>query len=151
MTDPTVPPEPGPDSAPAPPPPAATVPLRRPWWKRWKLILATLILTPILFFVLYTISALNWAYSEGERVGYIQKFSKKGWLCKTWEGELALSTVPGVAPVIWPFTVRNDGTARQINLALGRRVVMYYEEHRGLPSKCFGETDYFVDSVRIVK
>jgi hypothetical protein len=153
MTDPTVPPEPEPEpqSAPAPPPPAAAAPLRRPWWKRWKLILATLILTPILFFVLYTISVLNWAYSEGERVGYIQKFSKKGWFCKTWEGELALSNVPGVAPVLWAFTVRKDATARQLNLALGRRVVVYYEEHRGLPSKCFGETDYFVDSVRIVK
>ncbi|HEU5220311.1 MAG TPA: hypothetical protein VFU23_16740, partial [Gemmatimonadales bacterium] len=67
------------------------------------------------------------------------------------EGELALATVPGVAPTIWSFTVRNESAARQINLALGRRVVMYYEEHRGIPSKCFGETDYFVDSVRIVK
>ncbi len=144
MTDPTAAAEPEPA-------PAAVAPSRRPWWKRWKLILAGLILAPILLFVLYTVSVLNWAYSEGERAGYIQKFSKKGWFCKTWEGDLALSTVPGVAPTIWTFTVRKEATARQINLALGRRVVAYYQEHRGIPSKCFGETDYFVDSIRIVK
>ena len=146
MTDPIDAPEPAPAAT-----PAAVAPPRRPWWKRWKLIVGVIILTPILLFVLYTVSVLNWAYSEGERAGYIQKFSKKGWFCKTWEGELALTTVPGVAPVLWNFTVRKEATARQINLVLGRRVVMYYEEHRGLPSTCFGETNYFVDSVRIVK
>lgn len=147
MTDPTAAPEPAPE--PSAPPPAP--PPRRRWWQRWKLILALVIVTPILFFTLYTVSVLNWAYSEGERAGYIQKFSKKGWFCKTWEGELALATVPGVAPTLWEFTVRNEATARQINLALGRRVVAYYREHRGIPSRCFGETNYFVDSVRIVK
>lgn len=146
MTDPTAAPAPAPAAV-----AAAVVPPRRPWWKRWKLLLGAVILTPILLFVLYTATVLNWAYSQGERAGYIQKFSKKGWFCKTWEGELALSTVPGVAPTIWTFTVRKEATARQINLALGRRVVAYYQEHRGIPSKCFGETDYFVDSVRIVK
>lgn len=146
MTDPTAAPDPPPaPSVAAPPPP------RRPWWKRWKLILGLVIVTPVLLFALYTVSVLNWAYSEGERAGYIQKFSRKGWFCKTWEGELALATVPGIAPTIWQFTVRKEATARQINLALGRRVVMYYEEHRGIPSKCFGETDYYVDSVRIIK
>ena len=144
MTDPTAAPAPAAAAA-------AVVPPRRPWWKRWKLLLGAVILTPILLFVLYTATVLNWAYSQGERAGYIQKFSKKGWFCKTWEGELALSTVPGVAPTIWTFTVRKEATARQINLALGRRVVMSYQEHRGIPSKCFGETDYFVDSIRIVK
>lgn len=146
MTDPT------PEAAPAPAPePAVAPPPRRPWWRRWKVIVAALILTPILLFVLYTVSVLNWAYSNGQRAGYIQKFSKKGWFCKTWEGELALTTVPGVAPVLWEFTVRKKSAADQINLALGRRVVVYYQEHRGVPSRCFGETDYFVDSVHIVK
>lgn len=147
MTDPT------PDSAPAPeaaPAPAAPPPPRR-WWRRWKLILTLAIVTPILLFVLYTVSALSWSYSEGQRAGYIQKFSKKGWFCKTWEGELALTTVPGVAPTLWEFTVREKSAAQQINLALGRRAVLYYREHRGLPSTCFGETRYFVDSIHIVK
>jgi hypothetical protein len=152
MGDPTETPDSEPEQpAPAPAAPAPPPPLKRRWWQRWKLILAIAIITPILLFVLYTVSVLNWAYSEGERAGYIQKFSKKGWFCKTWEGELALATVPGVAPTLWNFTVRNDATARQINLALGRRVVVYYREHRGIPSTCFGETNYFVDSVRIIK
>lgn len=146
MTDPTPEPAPAPTAE-----PVAAPPSRRPWWRRWKVILGAVILTPILLFVLYTMSVLSWAYSTGQRAGYIQKFSKKGWFCKTWEGELALTTVPGVAPVIWEFTVRKDAAAQQINLALGRRVVVYYREHRGIPSRCFGETNYFVDSVHIVK
>jgi len=96
-------------------------------------------------------AALSWSYSEGTRAGYLQKFSHKGWICKTWEGELALTTVPGVAPVLWPFTVRNPAAARQLNLVLGRRVLVFYREHRGIPSRCFGDTNYFVDSARIVQ
>ena len=110
-----------------------------------------LLLTPILLFVIYTATALSWSYSEGTRAGYLQKFSRKGWVCKTWEGELALTTVPGVAPTIWSFTVRSDAAARQLNVALGRRVLLFYREHKGIPSRCFGETDYFVDSVKIVQ
>ena len=102
-------------------------------------------------FGLYTLGALRWTYSEGIRAGYLQKFSRKGWVCKTWEGELAQSIVPNVAPVIWSFTVRKEATARQLNLVLGRRVMLFYREHRGIPSRCFGDTNYFVDSVRIVQ
>jgi hypothetical protein len=118
--------------------------------RRWKWIVAAVLLLPVLVVILYTTVALSWAYSEGQRAGYLQKFSRKGWLCKTWEGELALTTVPGVAPTMWNFTVRNEATARQVNLAIGRRVVMYYQEHRGVPTTCFGDTPYFVDSIRIV-
>jgi len=109
------------------------------------------LITPVLLVALYTVVSLSWSYSEGQRAGYLQKFSKKGWICKTWEGELALSTVPGVAPTMWNFSVRKESTARQINLALGRRVLLYYQEHRGVPTSCFGDTSYFVDSVRIVQ
>lgn len=140
MTDPADAPDPS-----APPPP------RRRWWHRWKLYLALLIAVPVLFFVLYTWSALSWSYSEGERTGYLQRFSKKGWVCKTWEGEIALTTSPGVAPVMWYFTVRKDDVARQVQLASGRRVVVYYEEHVGLPTRCFGDTNFFVDSIRILR
>jgi|KBSSwiStaDraftv2_1062776.scaffolds.fasta_scaffold150903_2 hypothetical protein len=157
MTDPTageprpeegdLPPSPSSPLPPFPPPPSP----RKRWWHRWKLILALVLLTPVVLVALYTATALSWSYSEGQRAGYLQKFSKKGWLCKTWEGELALSTVPGVAPTMWNFTVRKESTARQINLALGRRVLMYYQEHRGVPTSCFGDTSYFVDSIRIVQ
>jgi len=96
----------------------------------------------------YTAAVLRWSYSEGERAGVVQKFSRKGWLCKTWEGELAMSTVPGVAPVIWNFTVRDADAVVQVSAALGKHVVLHYTEHRGIPTSCFGETPYFVDRVR---
>jgi hypothetical protein len=98
----------------------------------------------------YLLLVLNWSYSSGDRSGYLQKFSYKGWLCKTWEGELAITTVPGVAPVIWPFSVRDAQAAEQIRTAIGRRVVLHYTEHKGVPTSCFGETSYFVDAVRAV-
>jgi hypothetical protein len=131
--------------------PAAPPPPRRHWWWRWKLWLAILVFAPILGFMLYTLGTLKWTYSQGIRAGYLQKFSRKGWVCKTWEGELAQTNYPGAAPVIWLFTVRSDAAARQLNLALGRRVLLFYREHRGIPSRCFGDTNFFIDSVRIVQ
>jgi len=97
----------------------------------------------------YTALVLNVSYSEGERAGVLQKFSRKGWVCKTWEGELAMTTVPGVAPVLWQFSVRDARVAEQIRQTLGRWVVAHYHEHRGVPTSCFGETPYFVDSVTV--
>ena len=97
----------------------------------------------------YLWAVLNWAYSDGERSGVLQKLSRKGWLVKTWEGELAMTTVSGVAPVIWTFTVRDKTAAAQVSAALGKRVVVHYTEHRGVPSSLFGDTQYFVDAVRL--
>ena len=95
--------------------------------------------------------ALNWSYSSGERAGYVQKFSQKGWLCKTWEGELAIVALPGSMPEIFPFTVRDDKVAADINAAMGKRVALSYDQHLGIPSTCFGETGYYVDQVRSVE
>lgn len=98
----------------------------------------------------YLLFVFNWSYSDGDRVGYLQKFSRKGWICKSYEGELAMTTVPGVAPVIWTFSVHmwDDALAGRINALLGRKVVLHYRELRYLPTTCFGETPYFVDSVK---
>jgi hypothetical protein len=93
---------------------------------------------------------LTWSYSQGERAGYVQKLSRKGWLCKTWEGEIAMVTMPGAIPEKFDFTVRDEGVAQKINLLAGRRVVLNYEQHRFIPSSCFGETEYFVAGVREV-
>jgi len=101
----------------------------------------------ILGVVAWTMLALWWSYSEGERVGVLQKFSRKGWICKTYEGELALYVVGGVAPQIWYFTVRDEAVARDLNAVVGERVRLHYAEHRGLPTSCFGDTAYFVNSV----
>lgn len=91
--------------------------------------------------------ALRWSYSSGERVGYVQKFSNKGWICKTWEGEVALVSMPGSMTEKFYFTVHDDNVARQIQDAMGKRVALHYEEKVGLPTTCFGETRHFVTRV----
>ena len=101
-----------------------------------------------LLFAAYVWSALHWSYSEGERAGTMQKFSNKGWICKTWEGELSLVALPGAAPEKFLFTVRDDAVAAQVNAAAGKRVTLSYEQHMGLPTSCFGDTNYFVTGVK---
>ena len=91
--------------------------------------------------------AVKWSYSSGERAGWVQKFSHKGWVCKTWEGELALVSLPGSAVEKFYFTVNDDATAQQIQQAVGKRVALHYEEKVGLPTSCFGETRHFVSRV----
>lgn len=93
---------------------------------------------------------LSWSYSTGERAGYIQKLSRKGWLCKTWEGEIAMVTMPGAIPEKFEFTVRDEAVVQQINALAGKRVVLSYRQHKFIPTTCFGETEYFVDGIREV-
>ena len=112
-------------------------------------IFALLVVAGLLFFT-YIFIALSWSYSSGERAGFMQKLSSKGWVCKTWEGELSLIAIPGAAPEKFHFTVRDDAVAKQIEASMGQRVTLHYEQHKGLPTSCFGETDYFVDSVKVV-
>jgi hypothetical protein len=130
---------------------APATPVPPPRRKNWLVrILAVLVLGPALVFGLWMAIALNYSYSDGDRAGYIQKFSRKGWLCKTWEGELAMSPIPGSAPEIFPFSVRDDAVARELQDAMGKRVAISYHEHRGIPTTCFGETNYFVSNVRVI-
>jgi hypothetical protein len=110
------------------------------------IILAAFVLLGILWIWL----TLNWSYSEGERAGYVQKLSSKGWLCKTWEGEIAMVTMPGAIPEKFDFTVRDTAVASKINDVAGKRVVLSYRQHKFIPSSCFGETEYFVTAVREV-
>lgn len=113
--------------------------------------LLLLLAVVVLLFFAYTWLVLSWSYSEGERAGYVQKLSKKGWLCKTWEGELALVTMPGTVSEKFVFSVRDDAVARRINQSLGKRVSLNYEEHLGVPTNCFAETPYFVTGVKIIE
>jgi hypothetical protein len=94
---------------------------------------------------------LHWTYSAGERAGYVQKFSRKGWVCKTWEGEMALVSMPGTVAEKFYFTVRDDEVAHRINDSVGRRVALTYRQHIGVPTSCFGETQYFVDEVKVME
>jgi len=102
-------------------------------------------------FAAYTWSALHLSYSKGERSGYVQKLSKKGWVCKTWEGEMAMVSIPGTTPEIFNFSVRDDAVAAKLNQTIGKRVAVSYEQHKGVPTQCFGETDYFVTDVKAVE
>lgn len=118
-------------------------------FKAPRIFLASLAIL-FLFAMAWTWLALRWSYSEGDRAGYVQKFSKKGWLCKTWEGEIAMVTMPGAIPEKFEFTVRRDDVAEKINSLAGKRVVLYYQQHKFIPNSCFGETEYFVEDVREV-
>lgn len=111
---------------------------------KWKWILSGVLLTPFLGFALWAWMTLSFTYSSGDRAGYLQKFSRKGWLCKTWEGEIAMANLPGTMPQIFAFTVRDDSVAGILNGMSGQRVAIYYEQHRGVPTNCFGDTEYFV-------
>lgn len=116
-----------------------------------RLILLSVLAAATGAFALYAWITLHWSYSEGERAGYLQKFSRKGWLCKTWEGEILLSSMPGAIPERFAFSVRDDDIARQLSAAAGKRVVLSYAQHKGVPTSCFGETEYFIKQVVVTQ
>jgi len=110
-----------------------------------------ILLVPVVGLILYTWITLNWSFSRGERTGYIQKLSKSGWVCKTWEGEMAMVTMPGAIPDKFLFSVRDEKVAERINKFAGKRVSLVYEQHRGVPTNCFGETEYFIVDVKPIE
>ena len=109
-----------------------------------------LLLGGLLLLAGYTWVAMNWSFSAGERAGYVQKFSRRGWVCKTWEGEMALVSMPGTVAEKFYFSVRDDAVAQQINDSVGRRVSLSYRQHIGIPTSCFGDTQYFVAGVQVI-
>lgn len=139
------------DATPAPPSEAAAPPPRRGWRTRTKLLLLGFVVSPLVIVALWTVGALWFSYSDGYRAGVLQKFSRRGWICKTDEGELAQAVVQGIAPLIWNFSVRNPAVKLQLDSLVGRKVSLHYTEHRGVPTSCFASTDYYVDSVSLVK
>lgn len=115
----------------------------------FKRILIALLILIVLPFG-YMKAALKWSYSDGERAGWVQKLSRKGWFCKTWEGELALVSQPGAPLEKFAFTIWDDAVADDLNRFIGKRVSLHYEEKVGLPTSCFGETRYYVNRVTAV-
>jgi hypothetical protein len=99
----------------------------------------------------YSWISMHWSYSTGERAGFVQKLSKKGYVCKTWEGEMAMVTMPGTISEKFYFTVPEDAVAAKINTSLGKRVTVHFEQHKWLPSSCFGDTEYFVTAVQVTE
>ncbi len=130
-------------STPTPPSPPIT-PRRRTSMLK---MMFWLLVVPVALIALYFAAVLQWNYSDGERAGWVQKLSRKGWLCKTWEGEMAMVSMPGAIPEKFLFTVRDDAVAESINKVMGKRVTLHYEEKVGLPTSCFGETRHFVTRV----
>jgi hypothetical protein len=117
--------------------------------KKWGIRVVVIgVLVAVVGFGIYTMATLNFAYSKGERVGFVQKLSKKGWVCKTNEGELAMVNMAGQSAEMFYFTVRDDALVQQIESFAGHRVSIEYEEHKGIPSSCFGDTPYFVTGVK---
>ena len=112
-----------------------------------RVVLPLLVLVALL--ALYLWAALSWSYASGERAGWVQKLSKKGWICKTWEGELALVSVPGTTPEKFDFTIPDEAVALQVTRAMGKRVSLHYEQKVGLPGSCFGDTRYYVTGVLV--
>ena len=110
-----------------------------------------LVVTAVALCTGYMMIVLNWSYSKGERIGYVQKFSEKGWLCKTWEGELTMLPVQGMVPEKFPFSVRSDALAATINQNMAKKMVLTYEQHKGVPTPCFGETEYYVTGVKVLE
>ena len=146
----TTPPASTPPRSAAPPPPEGPGFLARSW--RWiKRTLWMAVFAVIIVAVLWTWLALTFDYSSGERTGVVQKFSRSGWLCKTWEGQLAMVNYPGSMPEIFHFSVRDDATAAEINRLLGQRVRLHYEQHKFVPTTCFGETEYFVSQAELLE
>ncbi len=112
-----------------------------------RLLSAVVVVT--LLVALYFWAALQWSFSSGERAGWVQKLSNKGWVCKTWEGELALVSLPGSMPEKFFFTIRDDAVAEQVTRAMGKRVALHYEEKVGLPTSCFGDSRHYVTRVTL--
>ena len=116
-----------------------------------KFWIAGILLVPVAVFILYTWITLTWSFSRGERAGYIQKLSKSGWICKTWEGEMAMVTMPGAIPDKFLFSVRDEKVAELINKFAGKRVTLVYEQHKGVPTSCFGDTEYFIIDAKAIE
>jgi hypothetical protein len=117
---------------------------------RWKIVLFGFLGAAVGVCALWVLATLSFTYSDGDRIGFVQKFSHRGWICRTWEGELAMTPVPGAVPQIFTFTVRDESVVKRLQDAEGKRVALHYKEKRGVPSSCFGETGYFISDVRLL-
>lgn len=121
--------------------------IKRHW--AWTTAVVVVVI-PVLVFTIWATITLHYTYSTGERAGFLQKLSKRGWICKTWEGEIQLTAIPGAAPEKFAFTVRSDSIADVLNAMAGQHVVLTYEQHVGVPTSCFGDTEYYITGAKVV-
>jgi restriction endonuclease Mrr len=114
-------------------------------------VLIVVVLLAIIGLAGFSWIMIRWSYASGDRAGFVQKLSRRGYLCKTWEGEMAMVTMPGTVSEKFLFTVPDDATASKINASLGKRVSVHYEQHKWIPNSCFGETEYFVTGMQVME
>lgn len=94
-----------------------------------------------------------YTYSEGYRAGLLQKFSSKGTIFKTYEGEMILSSISSsrdiaIASEKFYFTLTNKNLVRSFDTLQGENVIVHYKQKNGI---LFwrGDSDYLVDSISI--
>jgi hypothetical protein len=97
--------------------------------------------------------AFFFTYSDGYRAGMLQKFSRKGTIFKTYEGEMILSSVQSnknvaLASEKFLFSVSNKAIAGQLEQMQGKTIVVHYtEKNNALPWR--GDSRYVVSSVKL--
>lgn len=140
---------PAPDASPPGTAPAGNP--KKPFADRFARFVLVVVVLGILGFAAYTWFTLSYTYSEGERVGYARKLSKKGWICKTWEGEISMTNAVGAQESLFAFTVREESVVEKLRALEGKHVTILYKERVGIPTSCFGDTPYHVYDVRPIK
>jgi hypothetical protein len=134
-----------------PAPPAPSAPPQTFFRRhRVKIVLFGILASGVAGVALWILVTLKFSYSQGDRIGYVQKLSRRGWVCRTWEGELAMTPVPGAVPTIFAFTVPDPLVAKKLQDLEGKKVALHYEEKKGIPSSCFGDTHYFITDARVL-
>lgn len=113
----------------------------------WFCIIIVVIIGAVFYFKYF------YTYSDGYRAGLLQKFSHKGNIFKTFEGELILSSVSSTESVViasekFIFSVTNKGVARQLDTIQGEKVIVHYVQKKR-PAFWRGDSEYLVDSVKV--
>jgi hypothetical protein len=123
--------------------------------KKTKKILKWILTLIIIFLGTFIYWKYFYTYSEGFRAGLLQKFSHKGAIFKTYEGEMILSSVSSTSNVAiasekFFFSVPKKELAIQFDTLQGRNVILHYIEKNG-PVFWRGDSRYLVDSIAVRK
>ena len=122
------------------------------FWQKLKKMGIVILLLLILGSIGVGTVATFGCYSSGKRAGSVQKFSKKGYVFKTWEGELLLREFGTQQSTVWTFSVQDESVAHELesSISKGEKVMLHYcQNYYKFPWQ--GETEYFVDKVSVVK
>jgi len=128
---------------------------KRPFKSRVKSFLKKVLIV-LIFFGAFALWTCSWTYSEGTRAGQLIKFSKKGIMFKTYEGELNMGGLrtgdakDGLEGNLWQFSVLDENIIKELENAEGKRVKLSYKE-RYKAMAWQGDTNYFVVGVEVIE